>query len=113
MLMVEVTGRYLIFSYFNRGLIIELSSTGNPSNSRSLAQVVTKVTRGRVCSIDYSLSPQNPFPAALYDMFLAYMSLLFPPPGSFHTAIPASSIVLAGDSSGGALSIPTSGPSIY
>ena len=51
------------------------------------------------------LAPQNPFPAALLDVFHGYMSLLSPPPGSPHNAIPASSIVLAGDSSGACLAL--------
>ncbi len=36
-------------------------------------------------------------------MLLSYLSLLHPPPESFHAPVPASSIVLAGDSTGGAL----------
>ena len=36
-------------------------------------------------------------------MLIAYLSLLYPPPGSYHDAIPASSIVLAGDSAGATL----------
>ena len=56
-----------------------------------------------MCSISYRISPQYPFPAALYDVFVAYLSLIYPPPDSFHTPISACSIVLAGDSTGGAL----------
>ncbi|MCJ1283107.1 hypothetical protein MMC26_002434 [Xylographa opegraphella] len=92
-------------SFRPRRKYVKFSSVGNPSHSRYIAQSVTKITGGSFCSVDYSLSPQNPFPAALYDIFLAYLSLLAPPPGSFHTPIAASSIVLAGDSSGGALSL--------
>lgn len=51
------------------------------------------------------LAPQHPFPAALLDVFHGYMSLLAPPPGSPHDAVPASSIVLAGDSSGACLAL--------
>ncbi|KAL4934752.1 hypothetical protein BDV06DRAFT_217898 [Aspergillus oleicola] len=40
------------------------------------------------------LAPQNPFPAALLDVFQAYLTLLAPPPGSPHYLIPPSSIVL-------------------
>ena len=42
-------------------------------------------------------------PASLQDVFLAYLSLLYPPPGSQHTPVPASSLVIAGDSAGGNL----------
>ena len=51
------------------------------------------------------LAPQNPFPAALLDIFQAYLSLLSPPPGSPHQAVPPSSIVVAADSSGTCLAL--------
>ena len=51
----------------------------------------------------YRLSPQHPFPSALLDVLLAYISLLHPDSSSFHDPIPASKIVLCGDSSGGGL----------
>lgn len=54
-------------------------------------------------TVDYRLAPQNPFPAALIDLFISYLSLLYPPFGSFHDAVPASTVVLAGESAGAAL----------
>jgi acetyl esterase/lipase len=51
------------------------------------------------------LAPQNPFPAALLDVFQAYLTLLAPPPESPHEAISPSSIVVAGDSSGACLAL--------
>jgi acetyl esterase/lipase len=51
------------------------------------------------------LAPQNPFPAVLLDVFQAYLTLLAPPPGCPHEAVPPSSIVVAGDSSGGCLAL--------
>lgn len=51
------------------------------------------------------LAPQNPFPAALLDVFQAYLTLLAPPPGSPQQAVLPSSIVIAGDSSGACLSL--------
>lgn len=51
------------------------------------------------------LAPQYPFPAALLDVFHGYMALLSPPPGSPHPAIPATSIVIAGESGGGCLAM--------
>ncbi|KAI9704439.1 MAG: hypothetical protein M1836_007302 [Candelina mexicana] len=50
------------------------------------------------------LAPLNPFPAALLDALVAYLSLLHPPPGSLHDPVSASSIVFSGDSAGGGLS---------
>lgn len=51
------------------------------------------------------LAPQHPFPAALIDVFHGYMSLLSPHPLAPNRAIPGSSIVLAGDSSGANLAL--------
>lgn len=51
----------------------------------------------------YRLAPQNPFPAALLDVFAAYLYLLYPPAGALHAPIPASRIAIAGDSAGGGL----------
>lgn len=60
-------------------------------------------TGSRCCTIGYRLAPQNPFPSALIDVFLAYLCLLYPPPNSYHFPVPAASIVLVGESSGAAL----------
>lgn len=51
------------------------------------------------------LAPQNPFPAAFLDTFQAYLSLLAPPPNSPHEKVPASNIVIAGDSGGTCLAL--------
>lgn len=51
----------------------------------------------------YRLAPQNPFPAALLDTFVAYLYLLYPPAGALHKPVPASKIAIAGDSAGGGL----------
>lgn len=58
------------------------------------------MTRGCCVSIRYRLAPQHPFPAALVDLVATYLSLLRPGLGCLHDAIPASQIVLAGDSAG-------------
>lgn len=84
-------------------MLTTLHSLGSSSASRGIACGLAGRTGGRVCSLSYRLSPQHPFPAALYDVFVAYLSLIYPPPGSFHTPVPAPSLVLAGDSTGGAL----------
>lgn len=70
----------------------------DPVAYRSTTSKLAKGTGGRVLSVRYRLSPQHPFPAALLDAFVAYLSLLSPPPGSCHDAIPSRDIVLAGDS---------------
>ena len=84
-------------------MLITLYSLGSSSANRAIACSLTEQTGGRVCSINYHLSPQYPFPAALYDILITYLSLIYPPSGSFHTPISAQSIVLTGDSTGGAL----------
>ena len=61
---------------------------------------LTRATKFRIAAPTYRLAPQNPFPGALLDIFVAYLSLLSPPPGSLHRPVPASKIVLAGDSAG-------------
>jgi acetyl esterase/lipase len=76
----------------------------DPASHRITTGRLSKRTNGRVLSVRYRLAPQHPFPAALLDAFIAYLSLLSPPPGSHHGPIPASSIVFAGDSAGGGLS---------
>ncbi|MBA7490534.1 hypothetical protein ES702_01072 [subsurface metagenome] len=75
----------------------------DPANHRHTAARLANATDSRVLNVRYRLSPQSIFPAALMDIFVAYLSLLSPPPGSFHQAVPGSRIVLAGDSSGGNL----------
>lgn len=64
---------------------------------------LSKRTGARVLSVRYRLAPQHPFPSALLDALVAYLSLLAPPPGSWHKAVPAKNIVFSGDSAGGNL----------
>ena len=64
---------------------------------------IAQETGGRCIVPEYRLAPQNPFPAAIVDLFLTYLTLLYPGDDSMHTAISAKDIVLAGDSSGGNL----------
>lgn len=76
----------------------------DPVSTRPVASKYATILQGRVLSVRYRLAPQNPFPAALLDALVAYLSLLYPPPGSFHDSCPASSIVICGDSAGGLIS---------
>lgn len=73
---------------------------GAPSKFRDITGTLSKLTGGRCFSVAYRLAPQNPFPAAILDVLVAYLSLLYPPSSTFHAPTPASSIVLVGDSSG-------------
>lgn len=90
---------YVTVLYVNGGAFY----FGSPSSSRPMARAITDLTRGRIASVAYRLAPQNPFPAALLDVFMAYTSLLSPPPGSLHGPVDPHSIVLAGESAGGNL----------
>lgn len=73
---------------------------GSPAISRSTVSKLVNYTGYRCLSVDYRLAPESPFPAGLLDILIAYLSLLSPPPGSLHSPIPASSIVIVADSSG-------------
>ncbi|KAF2852196.1 acetyl-hydrolase [Plenodomus tracheiphilus IPT5] len=95
-MMKETTSKVTVL-YFHGGAMYLLDpATYRPTTSR-----IAKETGGRVFNVRYRLSPQHPFPAALLDAFTAYLSLLHPPPGSPHTAVPANEIVFGGDSAGG------------
>lgn len=94
-LMKEVTSNVTIL-YFHGGAYYMM----DPASHRGLTSKLAKMTGGRVLSVRYRLSPQTAFPGALLDGLHAYLSLLHPPPGSPHKAIPAPHIVLAGDSAG-------------
>lgn len=96
-LMSEVRSDVTIL-YFHGGAFYMM----DPCSHRRTTSHLAHLTNGRVLSVRYRLAPQNPFPAALLDALIAYLSLLYPPPAeSFHTAVPAPQIVLAGDSAGG------------
>lgn len=97
-LMSEITSHITIL-YLHGGAYY----LGDPSGHRAFTAKLARMTGGRCFSVRYRLSPQHAFPAALLDALTAYLSLLYPPPGSLHEAIPASRIVFAGDSAGGGL----------
>ncbi|KAL8732896.1 MAG: hypothetical protein Q9166_002497 [cf. Caloplaca sp. 2 TL-2023] len=99
-LMAEVTSPVTIL-YFHGGVHYMM----DPSSHRIPTSRLAHAANGRCLSVRYRLSPQNPFPSALLDAFQAYLSLLYPPPGSFHGPVPASNIVLAGDSAGGNIAL--------
>lgn len=75
----------------------------DPVTHRYTTSALAHQTHGRCFSIRYRLAPQDQFPAALLDAFVAYLSLISPLPGAFHTPVLPSEIVLSGDSSGAGL----------
>lgn len=77
----------------------------DPATHRPTTKKLAKLTKGRCLSVRYRLAPQNPFPSALLDALLSYLTLLYPPPTSFHAPVSPSHIVFAGDSAGGNLSL--------
>lgn len=63
------------------------------------------MTGGRGFGAEYRLAPQNPFPVAIFDVFVSYLSLLYPPPGAFHKPVAPEHIVFTGESSGANLAL--------
>ncbi|KAI9713759.1 MAG: hypothetical protein M1828_001353 [Chrysothrix sp. TS-e1954] len=78
---------------------------GGPGMARPLTMNLAKYSEARIVVPTYRLAPQHPFPAGLLDLLVAYIGLIHPPPGAGHAACPARSIVLAGESAGGNLSL--------
>ena len=97
-LMSEVKSEVTLL-YFHGGALYLM----DPCTHREATSHLARLTDGRVLSVRYRLAPQNPFPAALLDAFIAYLCLLYPPPESFHDPVRSQSVVLAGDSAGGNL----------
>jgi acetyl esterase/lipase len=97
-MMQEVTSDVTVL-YFHGGAYFMM----DPATHRPFVLSLAKRTGGRCLNVRYRLSPQSAFPAALLDAFVAYLSLLAPPPGSYHKAVPAKNIVVSGDSAGGNL----------
>lgn len=99
-IMKEVTNDVTLL-YFHGGALYLM----DPCTQRSAVSKYSKITGGRVFSVRYRLAPQNPFPAALLDAFISYLSLLYPPAGAIHNPVPASQIVFTGDSAGANISL--------
>jgi acetyl esterase/lipase len=92
----ETTSKTTVL-YFHGGAMYLL----DPVTYRPTTSKLAHSSGGRIFSVRYRLSPQNPFPAALLDCFTAYLSLLHPPADAPHAPVPASEIVFSGDSAGG------------
>ena len=69
----------------------------DPATHRDTTKKLAKLTNGRCYSVRYRLAPQHPFPAALLDALVSYLTLLYPPPGAFHTAVKPEHILFSGD----------------
>ncbi|KJZ74595.1 hypothetical protein HIM_05945 [Hirsutella minnesotensis 3608] len=77
----------------------------DPASHRPTTKKLAKLTSGRCYSVRYRLAPKHPFPAALLDAFVSYLTLLYPPPDAYHEPVRPEHIVFAGDSAGGNLSM--------
>jgi monoterpene epsilon-lactone hydrolase len=82
--------------YFHGGSF----SLGSPQTAMTLTANLVKRTGVRAISLDYRLAPEHPFPAAIDDCVAAYRSLL-------DGGLDPASIVFAGDSAGGGLTVTT------
>ncbi|MES1990751.1 MAG: alpha/beta hydrolase [Pseudomonadota bacterium] len=71
---------------------------GSPRTHRPLTWRLSKQLGIPVFAIDYRLAPENVFPAGLDDCVAAYQGLLA-------SGVPASSIIVGGDSAGGNLTL--------
>ncbi|KAH8732552.1 acetyl-hydrolase [Phaeosphaeriaceae sp. PMI808] len=95
--MMKETKSKVTILYFHGGAMYLL----DPATYRPTTSKLARESGGRVFSVRYRLSPQNPFPSALLDCFTAYLSLLHPPADAPHAPVPANEIVFGGDSAGG------------
>ncbi len=73
-------------------------SSGSPQSHRPITWRLAKQTGVAVYAIDYRLAPEHRYPAQLDDCTRAYDALL-------EKGVPAQSIVVAGDSAGGNLTL--------
>lgn len=69
----------------------------DPASHRPTVKKLAKITGGRAFSVRYRLVPQSPYPGSLLDCLMTYLTLLYPPPGSYHEPVKAEHIVIAGD----------------
>jgi monoterpene epsilon-lactone hydrolase len=74
--------------------------TGSIETYRMMCGLLAQYTGVQVLLPDYRLAPENPFPAALYDSLMVYRWLL-------EQGHSSTSIIIAGDSAGGGLSLVT------
>jgi acetyl esterase/lipase len=70
---------------------------GELAMHRPMCSYLSRIARADVLSVDYRLAPEHPCPAAIDDALAWYRELL--------TKIPASQILIGGDSAGGGLAL--------
>ena len=91
-------------SNFSGPVVLHLHGGGYISGSAAAERTATlklaELTGSRVFSVDYRLSPQYVFPAALLDAIMAYKFLIQPPNGATHLAVNPKNLIIAGDSAG-------------
>lgn len=80
--------------YFHGGAY----ALGTAALAAGLAAQLARRSGARAISVDFALAPEHPYPMAVDDAVAAYRALL-------DDGIPASDIVLAGESSGGGLAV--------
>jgi monoterpene epsilon-lactone hydrolase len=83
----------IIFYIHGSGMVL-----CSPRSHRDIISHIAVASGARVYAPDYGLAPQNPFPAGLQDVFIAYRALL-------DQVIQPNRIVVAGDSAGGTLTL--------
>jgi acetyl esterase/lipase len=83
--------------YFHGGSFV----FGSPATQLCLTANLVARTGFAAYSVDYRLAPEHPFPAAISDSLAAYRELL-------DSGVDPATIVFAGDSAGGGLTITTS-----
>ena len=89
------SGRSTLLYLHGGGYVI-----GSLATHRGLVANIARATAGHVLAIDYRLAPEHPFPAAVADAVCAYRWLL-------ESNRDQRSIVIAGDSAGGGLTVAT------
>ena len=82
--------------YFHGGSFV----VGSPETAMVVTAQLVRRTGLRAISLDYRLAPEHPFPAAIKDTVAAYRSLL-------EDGADPASLVFAGDSAGGGLTVTT------
>src|SRR5262245_46391983 len=93
---VPESDRSRVILYFHGGGY----SIGSAETHRDLVARLCRAAGARALSVDYRLAPEHRFPAAVEDAVASYRWLL-------DRGVPATAIVLAGDSAGGGLALGT------